>query len=106
MKINTTVAKHENFDFGETKWDLIVCSYCYARSDDPHWPPVFWKALKPGGIVVFQEADNPPQGWTKTVENWKRFHILRLEDEDPGYIDDDYIPSRMQRTIRLVARKE
>jgi 2-polyprenyl-3-methyl-5-hydroxy-6-metoxy-1,4-benzoquinol methylase len=106
VKINTTVAKHEDFDFGESKWDLIVCAYCYARSDDPHLPPLFWKALKPGGIVVFQEADNTPQVWTTTVEIWKRFHILRLEDQDPGYIDDDYLPSRTMRTIRLVARKE
>jgi 2-polyprenyl-3-methyl-5-hydroxy-6-metoxy-1,4-benzoquinol methylase len=104
VKINTVQAKHEEFDFGESKWDLILCSYCYIAAEDPRWAAVFLKALKPRGIVVFQEAS--AVGWTAVAENWKGFHILRLEDDDPAYIDDDWAPSRTWRTIRLVARKE
>jgi SAM-dependent methyltransferase len=106
VKISTYLAKHEDFDFGESKWDLIVCSYCFMSPADPHWPSVFLKALKPGGLVVFQVADATAPGWTKVSENWRAFHILRLEDEDPGYIDGDWAPSRTNRTIMLVARKE
>jgi len=106
VKITTYVAKHEDFDFGESKWDLILCSYCFMRPADPHWPAVFLKALKPGGLVVFQDPEANAPGWTKVSENWKGFHILRLEDEDPGYIDDDWGPSRTNRTLMLVARKE
>ena len=61
---------------------------------------------KPGGLVVFQDPEANAPGWTKVSENWKGFHILRLEDEDPGYIDDDWGPSRTNRTLMLVARKE
>lgn len=104
--IHTVQAKHEEFDFGASKWDLILCSYCYLRAEDPKWPPVFLKALKPGGIVVFQEANPNSPAWTTVSENWKLFHILRLEDQDPGYIEGDWSPSRTLRTIRLVARKE
>jgi len=106
VRITTVQAKHEDFDFGESKWDLILCGYCYMRADDPRWPVTFLKALKPGGIVVFQDSDADPPPWRKVAANWSGFHILRLEDTDPGYIDDDWVPSKWERTVRLVARKE
>ena len=106
VKINTVRAKHEDFDFGESKWDLVLCVHCYMEPEDPNWPAVFLKALKPGGIVVFESSNPNPPAWKTVAENWKQFHILRLEDEDPGYVDDDWSPSRTQRTVRLVARKE
>jgi hypothetical protein len=106
VKINTTLAKHDEFEFGASKWDLILCSYCGIAVADPHWPEVLLKALRPGGMVVYQGFSTTPPKLTTLMENWKRFHILRIEDEDPGYIDDDWNPSRTNRTILLVARKE
>ena len=107
VKLTTVQAKHEDFDFGDSKWDLILCSYNYMGVLDAPWPAVFWKALKPGGMVVFQTAvPGKAAGWTRISEHWKQFHILRLEDQDPGYIDDDWGPSRTSRTVRLIARKE
>ena len=106
VKITTTRAKHEEFDFGESKWDLILCAYCYMMPDESRWPSVFWKALRPGGLVVFQTSVGGQPSWSKLSENWKQFHLLRLEDQDAGYIDDDWAPSRTNRTVRLVARKE
>jgi len=106
VRITTYVAKQEDFDFGESKWDLILCSYSGIGMNGTHWPAVFWKALKPGGLVVIQGFQSTSLDWTKTSENWKNFHILRLEDEDPGYVDDDWPPSRTNRTLMLVARKE
>jgi SAM-dependent methyltransferase len=105
VRITTYVAKHEDFDFGEAGWDLILCSYNSMEATDPHWPGVFLKALKPGGKVIFQTTVQRRTDWTKLSGNWKSFHILRLEDEDPGRIDDDWGPSKTNRTIRLVVRK-
>jgi SAM-dependent methyltransferase len=120
VKLTTVQATHDSFDFGESKWDLILCSYCYMGPVEAKWPGVFWKALRPGGLVVFQvaagqpaadpqaAAATPPRAldWMKLSEHWKQFHILRLEDQDPGYIDDEWTPSLRARTFRMVARKE
>ncbi len=106
VKIRTLEAKHENFDFGENQWDLIVCAYCYMQPEDAQWPPVFLKALKKGGLVVFQTSVGGQPSWSGLSENWKGFHILRMEDLDAGVVDNDWVPSRRFRTVALVARKE
>ena len=48
VKIKAEVARMEDFDFGENRWDLIVLSYagCSQLADRVQ------RALKPGGIVV------------------------------------------------------
>ncbi len=106
VKINTIESKHDDFPFGEAQWDLIVCAYCYLTPDDAKWPRIFLKALKSGGLVVFQTSVGDNLTWKQLSQNWSAFHILRLEDLDAGIIDDDWGPSRTHRTVRLVARKE
>jgi SAM-dependent methyltransferase len=106
VKIATIESKHDDFPFGEGQWDLIVCAYCYLMPEDGKWPPIFHKALRTGGMVVFQTSVAGNPSWRQLTENWSGFHILRLEDLDAGIIDDDWTPSRSNRTVRLVARKE
>ncbi|MBI4890312.1 MAG: class I SAM-dependent methyltransferase [Acidobacteria bacterium] len=106
MKITTVEAKHEDFAFGEDQWDLIVCAYCYMQPSDARWPPVFLKALRKGGLVVFQTSVGGQPSWSGLSENWKGFHILRMEDLDAGVVDNDWAPSRSYRTVALVVRKE
>jgi SAM-dependent methyltransferase len=53
VRIRTVQARHDTFPFGEAQWDLILCAYCYIRPEEPQWPEVFWKALRPGGLVVY-----------------------------------------------------
>jgi SAM-dependent methyltransferase len=101
VKITAITAGHDGFQFGENQWDLILCSYCYMDSEDPKWPAVFERALRPNGLVVFTGAGRPwsEQGrsaaqeksldWRKISDNWSKFHILRLEDLDPGYVGDE-----------------
>lgn len=102
VKIKTVQAKHDEFTFGENQWDLIVCSYNYMSAAEPQWPGQFWKALKPGGLVVFQAAtaDAPA-----ALANWKQFHLIRYENLDAGVVDDDWNPSRTNSTLRMVVRK-
>jgi hypothetical protein len=67
---------------------------------------VFLRALKPGGLVVYQSDERVKPDWTKLSDNWEAFHLLRLEDEDPGYVENEWSPSPAFRTTMLVARKE
>ena len=50
VKITATVARHEDFDWGESQWDLIVLSYVGARE----YVDKVTRALRPGGMVVVE----------------------------------------------------
>ena len=111
VKIRTVEASHDTFDFGESQWDLILCSYNFMDPWDAKWPATLWRALQPKGIAVWQtsvrrETSQAPLKANALLDNWKQFHLIRFEDLDPGVIDDDWLPSRTNRTIRLVVRKE
>jgi SAM-dependent methyltransferase len=50
VKITTTVARAEDYDWGEDRWDLIVLSYVGARE----YATQVVRALRPGGMVVVE----------------------------------------------------
>ena len=50
VKITTHIARAENFDWGDGKWDLIVLSYVGARE----YADKVVRALSPGGMVVVE----------------------------------------------------
>ena len=50
VHLKTEVKGMEDFDFGDSRWDMIVLSYVGARE----MPDVIQRALKPGGIVVVE----------------------------------------------------
>ena len=50
VKITTQVARAEDFDWGDARWDLIVLSYVGARE----YAAKVFRALRPGGMVVVE----------------------------------------------------
>jgi 2-polyprenyl-3-methyl-5-hydroxy-6-metoxy-1,4-benzoquinol methylase len=50
VKITAQVARAEEFDWGEARWDLIVLSYVGARE----YAANVIKSLRPGGMVVVE----------------------------------------------------
>ena len=50
VTITTQVARAEDFDWGDARWDLIVLSYVGARD----YVPLVLRALRPGGMVVVE----------------------------------------------------
>jgi len=50
VKITTKVAKAEDYDWGNAKWDLIVLSYVGARE----YANQVRRALKTGGLVIIE----------------------------------------------------
>ncbi len=105
VRLKAVEAKHDTFEFGENQWDLILCSYNYMRMSDPEWPGVLLRALKPGGIVVFQTSYQGSAA-SESLQLWKQFKLVRFEDVDAGIVEDDWGPSRTNRTVKLVVRKE
>src|SRR5215831_2763725 len=50
VKLNTEIKGFEDFDFGDSRWDLILLSYVGGRE----MKDVIPKALRPGGVVVLE----------------------------------------------------
>ena len=50
VKITTSVARAEDYDWGENRWDLIVLSYVGGRE----YASQVVRALRPGGMVVVE----------------------------------------------------
>jgi SAM-dependent methyltransferase len=105
VTITAIEGNHDTFDFGTSQWDLILCAYCYMQIDDARWPAAFGKALRPGGVVVFQTSVSNRRSVAELAALWKDFQILRIEDLDPGMEMNDWAPSRTMPTARIVARK-
>jgi 2-polyprenyl-3-methyl-5-hydroxy-6-metoxy-1,4-benzoquinol methylase len=52
VRLKTEIKGTEDFDFGESRWDLIVLSWVGVRGFEAK----IQRALKPGGIVVVEAA--------------------------------------------------
>ena len=50
VRIKTEIKGEEDFDFGESRWDLILLSYVGGRDRTA----VLKRALKPGGVLVIE----------------------------------------------------
>lgn len=97
VDVETVNATDDQFDFGRNRWDLIVMTY--VRSVSSADAQRFWDALKPGGILVYEnaaESDNI------VLKAFVRFRVLRWEDVmDLG----DWNRNNKTRIQRLIAEK-
>lgn len=50
VRLTTQIAREEDYDFGDRKWDLILLSYVGVRGVEQK----LQRALKPGGVVVVE----------------------------------------------------
>jgi 2-polyprenyl-3-methyl-5-hydroxy-6-metoxy-1,4-benzoquinol methylase len=108
VKITTQVARAEEFDWGESKWDLIVLSYVGARE----YAGDVKKSLRSGGLVVVEgfhrdATKTRPIGGAVVFDTnellkiFAGFRVIRYEDTtgvgDFGLFDT--------RVVRLAAVK-
>jgi 2-polyprenyl-3-methyl-5-hydroxy-6-metoxy-1,4-benzoquinol methylase len=108
VKITTEVARAEDFDWGEARWDLIVLSYVGARE----YATDVIRALRPGGMVVVEAfhrdaTKTRPIGGgvvfdtNELLQIFAGFRVVHYEDKeavgDFGLVDT--------RVVRLAAVK-
>ena len=108
VPITTSVAKAEEFAWGESQWDLIVLSYVGARE----FTDQVTRSLKPGGMVVVEAfhrdaTKSHPIGGAvvfDTNELLKVFPALRVvRYEDTTAVGDFGL--EQTRVVRLAAVK-
>jgi 2-polyprenyl-3-methyl-5-hydroxy-6-metoxy-1,4-benzoquinol methylase len=97
VKIHTAVARDDEFEYGSEQWDLIVVTYVRLLNDSD--AERFWKALKPGGIVVYE---NTAFDGNKLLRAFLRYHIVRFENIEAN---PDWNPAQKMRIERLIAEK-
>lgn len=54
VRVETVKASYTDFDFGVSRWDLIVFAFAWAPIDDPAFFARVSASLRPGGRVVFE----------------------------------------------------
>jgi 2-polyprenyl-3-methyl-5-hydroxy-6-metoxy-1,4-benzoquinol methylase len=96
VKIRALIARDDEFDYGSAQWDLIVMTY--VRDLTANDARVFSKALKPGGIVVYENgADND----NSVLRAFLGFQIVHFEDIETT---SEWNPQRKSRVQRLIAQ--
>lgn len=98
LRINSSVAREEDFDLGREAWDLIVITY--VRRLDKKDAVRFYQALKPAGIIVYENNNvGAPNELLRALLDYR---ILRYEDVE-AYTD--WRPEKKQRVERLICEK-
>ncbi len=98
VRIHAVVARDDEFDYGADRWDMIVVTYVKDLTIND--ARIFWRALKPGGVVVYvngADSDNA------VLKAFLGFRIVRFEDVETNA---DWNPDRKTREQRLIAEKD
>lgn len=111
VKIEAVVARHEDFDFGVDRWDLVVLSYTWLPLRSP-WVEKILTSLKPGGLLVFEHmldesGSESAAPWlprpNQLLELFGRLRILKYEDVR-AEADWSWRPERVARLVAEKAR--
>lgn len=108
VKITTTIARAEDFDWGTSKWDLIVLSYVGARE----FVENVRRSLRPGGMVIVEgfhrdATKAQPIGGSVVFDSdelpkiFTGFRVVRYEEP----IATSDFGRRETRVVRLAAVK-
>ena len=97
VKIRALVARDDEFEYGSGLWDLIVITYVRDLTKDD--AERFWKSLKPGGIVVYE---NGADDSNSVLRAFLGYQIIRFEDIPTT---PEWNPENRIRVQRLIAQK-
>jgi SAM-dependent methyltransferase len=111
VKLTALVERHEAFDFGRGRWDLVVMSYTWVPIRGADYAERIVDSLRPGGVLVFEHLLDESGGegaapWlprpNELLKVFARLRILRYED---ARMRADW-SWREERVARLVGQRE
>ena len=109
VRLNAVVANARTFDWGDSRWDLIVATY----EDELGFADRIVNALRPGGLLVIEdylwdvaerkrERPSGAVGPNELLDKYRKLRILHYEDvADLG----DFGARQKTRLVRLAAEK-
>ncbi len=109
VSLDAVVARHEEFEFGSERWDLIVMSYTWVPLE-AKWIGPITRSLKPGGLIVFEHlmeesgSENAARWLPRPNELLQAFGQLRILRYEDVRVMADWA-WRPERIARMVAEK-
>jgi 2-polyprenyl-3-methyl-5-hydroxy-6-metoxy-1,4-benzoquinol methylase len=97
VKMHAVVSRDDEFDYGSSQWDVLVMTY--VRDLTARDAAIFLKALKPGGLVVYENGADDDNS---VLRAFLGFQILRFEDVESS---SEWNPQNKTRIQRLIAQK-
>jgi 2-polyprenyl-3-methyl-5-hydroxy-6-metoxy-1,4-benzoquinol methylase len=97
VKIRALVARDDEFEYGSDVWDLIVITYVRNLTNEDG--ERFWRSLKPGGIVVYENGADENN---LVLKAFLGYQIIRFEDLQTT---PEWNPENKIRVQRLIAQK-
>ncbi len=85
VKIKAVLNTHSGFDFGNAQWDLIAMIYPGISMDDKPLLDRVRAGLRPGGVIVVEQFNAPPDPGAKGPANalfktFQDYRVVRYED--------------------------
>lgn len=110
LSVTAVVSRHDGFDFGDRRWDLIVMSYTWLPLE-AKWIELITRALKPGGLLVFEHLLD--ESGSQTAATWlpgpneltRLFGHMRILRYEVVLKKADW-SWRPERVARLVAERD
>lgn len=101
LKLDTIRASHDAFDYGISRWDLIVETFAFSNLDDAGYRKRIIDSLKPGGILLIEGFGGGSEK-NHYIEMFKDLRVVYFEDRD------DIADWGMQksRITRIAVRKD
>jgi len=109
VSLPALVRRHEDFDFGRSRWDLVVLSYTWVPLHGPYVDRII-ESLRPRGIVVFEHlmeesgSENAAPWLPRPNELLRIFGGLRILRYEDVRATADW-SWRPERIARLIAQK-
>jgi 2-polyprenyl-3-methyl-5-hydroxy-6-metoxy-1,4-benzoquinol methylase len=82
VKLDTRLASHDEYELGESQWDLILMSFAFTRLSDAAYMKRVRDSLKPGGVLIIEGFNGGPrQGDPNLIlKAMLEYRVLLFED--------------------------
>lgn len=82
VTIETKLASHQEYELGQSQWELIVMSYAFTRLSDTEYMTRVRDSLKPGGVLLVEGFGGGPRGGDPNMilKAFLDYRVLLFED--------------------------
>lgn len=81
VALETKLASHDEYELGQSQWDLIVMSFAFNRLSDAAYMQRVRDALKPGGVLLVEGFNGGPGGEPNMIlKAFLDYRVLLFED--------------------------
>ena len=78
VRIKTVQSTHEQFEFGNQQWDLIVMTYALINMQDQALLGRIKNSLKPGGLILVEQPNSGGEGKGPANALFRSFEDMRV----------------------------